>query len=169
MRSSASRASAVLVAAAAIAALVTGCTASPGPAGSPSATPAASASASASATPEATPTPEPEPAPVFDATASAEENLPAVEAALAPLVSAGGIPSTRAVADALIAVGIPSSSLQVTEDETAIGLAVDALLFSVVVGDSCVLGQFDGDGFTTTTAPVLSTGACLIGATASLD
>lgn len=167
MRSSASRASAVLVGLAAIAALVTGCTASPGPSGAPSSTPSSSAPAEPTASAE--PTPEPEPAATFDPAADAEANRPAVDAALAPLAAAGGIPAGRAVADALTGAGVPLSALQVTPDETAIGLAVDALLFSVLSGETCVLGQFDGDGYTSTTAPVLSTGQCLIGATVSLD
>ncbi len=166
MRSSASRASTVLVGLAAIAALVAGCTASPGPSGAPSATPSSSAPV---AEPSASAEPTPEPTPTFDPAADAEANRPVVDAALAPLAQAGGIPAGRAVADALTGAGIPLSALQVTPDETAIGLAVDALLLSVLTGETCVLGQFDGDGYTSTTAPVLSTGQCLIGATASLD
>lgn len=168
MRASARRASAVMVAAVAIAALVAGCTPSPGPSGAPEPPPSSAAPApSSSATGE--PTPSAPPAPVFDEAAEAEVNLPVVETALAPLVSAGGIPAGRRVVDALTGAGIPLSALQVTPDRTAIGLPVDALLFSVRSGDSCVLGQFDGDGFTTTTAPALASGACLVGATASLD
>ena len=87
----------------------------------------------------------------------------------APLVAAGGIPAGRSVVDALTAAGIPLSAVQVTADQTAIGLPVDSLLLSVRSGQECVLAQFDGDGFTTVTAPVLSTGACLVGATASID
>jgi ABC-type transport system substrate-binding protein len=165
MLSSASRASAVLVGLVAIAALVAGCAASPGPSGAPSATP----SSSGPAEPTTSAAPTPEPAASFDPAADADENRPIVDAALAPLVAAGGIPAGRAVVDALTGAGIPVSALQVTPDETAIGLDVDALLFSVLTGESCVLGQFDGDGYTSTTAPALSTGQCLIGATASLD
>lgn len=165
MRSSASRASVVLVVAAAIAALVSACSTTPAPSGAPAEPTSTPPAASAPAAPSG------DPAPVasFDPAADADANRPAVEAALAPLASAGGIPAGRAVADALIAAGVPSDAVQVTADETAIGLPVDALLFSVLVGESCVLGQFDDGGFTTTTAPVLATGSCLVGATASLD
>ncbi|MDO8338960.1 MAG: hypothetical protein Q7T15_12005 [Microcella sp.] len=165
MRASTRRASALIVAAAAIAALVAGCTPSPGPSGAP---PSSAAPGPSASTP-AEPAPTQEPAPTFDPAAAAETNLPVVESALSPLVSAGGIPAGRSVVDALTGAGIPLSELQVTPDRTAIGLPVDALLFSVRSGDSCVLGQFDGDGFTTTTAPALASGACLVGATASLD
>lgn len=168
MRASARRASALIVAAAAIAAILTGCTPSPGPSGAPVAPPSSAApdpSGSAPAKPE----PAEEPAPTFDAAAEAETNLPVVDEALAPLVQAGGIPAGRRVVDTLTGAGIPLGALQVTPDRTAIGLPVDALLFSVRSGDSCVLGQFDGDGFTTTTASALASGACLVGATASLD
>lgn len=168
MRASARRASALIVAAAAIAALVAGCTPSPGPTGAPVTPPSSSAPEPSTSTP-AGPAPTEEPAPTFDPAAEAEANLPVVEAALSPLVSAGGIPAGRSVVDALTGAGIALSALQVTPDRTAIGLPVDALLFSVRSGDSCVLGQFDGDGYTTTTAPALASGACLVGATASLD
>lgn len=168
MRLSARRASAVIAAAAAIAAILAGCTPSPGASGAPVAPPSSAApdpSGSAPVEPE----PTEEPVPTFDPAGEAEANLPVVDEALAPLVQAGGIPAGRSVVDALTGAGIPLSALQVTPDRTAIGLPVDALLFSVRSGDSCVLGQFDGDGYTTTTAPVLASGACLVGATASLD
>lgn len=165
MRASARRASALIVAAAAIAAILAGCTSSPGPSGAPPSSAAPGPSGSAPAEPK----PTEEPAPTFDPDAEAEGNLPVVEGALAPLVQAGGIPAGRSVVDALTGAGIPLSALQVTRDRTAIGLPVDALLFSVRSGGSCVLGQFDGDGYTTTTAPALASGACLVGATASLD
>lgn len=168
MRASARRASALIAAAAAIATLVVGCTPSPGPSGAPESPPSSAAPAPSGSTP-AEPAPTEEPALTFEPAAEAEANLPVVETALAPLVSAGGIPAGRSVVDALTGAGIPLSALQVTPDRTAIGLPVDALLFSVRSGDSCVLGQFDGDGFTTTTAPALASGACLVGATASLD
>lgn len=168
MRASARRASIVIAAAAAIAAILAGCTPSPGPSGAPVAPPSSAAPGPSGSAP-AEPEPTEEPAPTFDPAAEAEGNLPVVEGALAPLVQAGGIPAGRNVVDALTGAGIPLSALQVTRDRTAIGLPVDALLFSVRSGGSCVLGQFDGDGYTTTTAPALASGACLVGATASLD
>lgn len=161
MRANAGRASALLVATVAIAALAAGCAPSPDPSPAPTPTPSASVSASPSASPE--------PAPTFAPEGTAEENLPIVEAALQPLVAAGGIPAGRSVVDALTGAGIPASALQVTADQTAIGLPVDSLLLSVRSGEECVLAQFDGDGFATATAPVLSSGACLVGATASID
>ncbi|GAA1688597.1 hypothetical protein GCM10009792_05540 [Microcella alkalica] len=167
MRASARRASALIVAAAAISAIVVGCTAAPEP---PVATPSGAAltpSSSASASPEPEPV-EPE-VPPFDPAAEAEANLPVVEQALAPVASAGGIPAGRSVVEALTAAGIPLDAIQITPDRTAIGLPVDALLLSVRSGGSCVLGQFDGDALTTTTEPALASGACLLGATASLD
>lgn len=170
MRSSARRASAVLIVSAAIAALVAGCSTMPAPSGAP-APPSAVAptpdGSPGSPGPSAEPTPAP--APAFDPAAAADDNRPLVDAALAPLVAAGGIPAGRAVADALVAAGVPVDTIEVTADRTAIGLAVDALLVGVRSGESCVLAQFDDRGFTSTTAAVLSTGACLVGATASLD
>lgn len=163
MRTNAGRASALLVATVAIAALAAACAPSPDPDPAPTPTPTSSASAAPSASPET------EPAPTFAPEGAAKENLPIVEAALQPLVAAGGIPAGRSVVDALTAAGIPLSVVQVTADQTAIGLPVDSLLLSVRSGQECVLAQFDGDGFTTVTAPVLSTGACLVGATASID
>ncbi|KQV24665.1 hypothetical protein [Yonghaparkia sp. Root332] len=163
MRTSARRASAVIAAAAAIAALLAGCAPSPRPSGAPTSPPASTPPAPTEPAPTASPEP------TFDPAGDAEANRPLVERSLAPLVSAGGIPAGRSVVDALTAAGIPLEALQITADRTSIGLPVDSLLFSVRSGESCVLGQFDGDGFMTTTAPVLASGACLVGATASLD
>lgn len=159
MRASARRASAVMIAPLAIAAVVAACSASPGPApSSPASRPPASAA------------PEPEPtAPTLDPEGDAEANLEYVTATLEPLVAGGARPPGAAIVDALTAAGFDRAAMQVTPDETAIGLPVDALLFAVRLDETCVLGQVDDAGLTTTTAPVLASGACLVGATASLD
>lgn len=164
MRVNARRASAAFVAPLALATIVAGCTASPGPAVSPTAS-----------RPPATVVPEPQPTasepngPALDPEGDAEANLEYFTATLEPLVAGGARPTGGVVVDALTAAGFDRAAMQVTPDETAIGLPVDALLFSVRLGESCLLGQVDDEGLATTTAPVLASGACLVGATASLD
>lgn len=164
MRASARRASVVIVVPLAIAAIVAGCTASVGPAVSPTAS-----RPPATAAPEPRPTASEQTGPALDPEGGAEANLEHFTATLEPLVAGGARPAGAAVVEALTAAGFDRAAMQVTPDETAIGLPVDALLFSVRLGESCLLGQVDDAGLTTTTAPALASGACLVGATASLD
>jgi ABC-type transport system substrate-binding protein len=163
MRSSASRASVAVIALVAIAASLTGCSSAPvaAPSSSPTSTPTLA--------PTPTTVPEPPPDAVFDPQADAETNRPVIDQVLVPLVATGAIPSGEQIVTALIEAGADVSILEVTADRTAIGLEVDSILFSVRLGDECILGQFDGDGYTSTTAPVLASGGCLIGTTVSLD
>lgn len=60
--------------------------------------------------------------------------------------------------------------MQLTPDETTIGRGVDSIEFSVLwKKKDCLIGQVGPSGFASTSAPVLSTDACLIGTTRSID
>jgi glucose/arabinose dehydrogenase len=167
MRSSAIRASAAFIVTAAVSIAAAGCALMPQP--TPTETPAPTTAATVQPTPVVSPPAEEPVAVAFDPDSNAQTNLPFVDSALAPLVSPPTIPPGEQIVAALVGVGAPIETLQVTPDTTAIGLAVDAVLFSVRLGNECILGQFDDDGYFSTTAPVLNSGACLIGTTVSLD
>ncbi|GAA1691888.1 hypothetical protein GCM10009808_06180 [Microbacterium sediminicola] len=77
----------------------------------------------------------------------------------------------RAYVDALVAAGFEKAAMQVTPDETSIGIAADNIQFSVRWGDECLVGQVGP----TITEPVtavldgLATGGCLLGQTRVID
>jgi hypothetical protein len=158
MRGSARRASTALAGVAITVGLLVGCTAAPEP---------VETTVAPTVTPR--PTPTEDPTPTFNPRDSAESNIPALEFVLADLIAAGGIPPGASVVAALESAGVERSAMEITPDRTSIDLPVDALLFSVKIKGSCVLGQFDGDGFVMTTAPALASGACLLGMPVSLD
>ena len=71
--------------------------------------------------------------------------------------------------DNLVSAGFDKKNMQITADRTAIDLPVDSLVFSVLSGDQCLLGQFSARGYSTIIAPKLTTGSCLIGQTRAID
>jgi hypothetical protein len=128
---------------------------------------------SASSAPDdgATSTPTPTRAPVFVAGGTAEQNKPIFDATNQQYFIASGnvIPEGRGVIDNLVSVGFDKASMQLTPDRTAIDLPVDSLIFSVLMGDECLIGQFSALGYSTIVAPKLTTGTCLIGVTRTID
>jgi len=142
----------VLAGTVAVAALLAGCTSQPEP------PPAPAPSVPAAEVPDTvtSETPVDLARAVFDRTAQ-------------QVLAAGQGGDGRAVVDALVAVGFDKASLQVTPDATWTGRASDSLQFSALRGDSCLVGQIAGDAYAAQTAPVLGTGACLIGTTRAID
>lgn len=77
----------------------------------------------------------------------------------------------RAYIDALTNAGFDRSQMQVTEDETTVGLQADSVQFSVRMEDECLVGQVGpaiGDPVVAL-LPGLATGGCLIGQTRPID
>jgi len=124
----------------------------------------AAVSPSSSASPEATP----EPDPVLQPEGSAEDNLPYFDFVNSKLLE-GGNPGGRAVIDNLVSAGFDKSAMEVTVDRTPLGSNVDSVQFSVRLGDECLIGQAGAGGYTSTVAPTLHTGSCLIGKTRAID
>jgi hypothetical protein len=122
---------------------------------SSSTAPAASESESAAATP----TPGPE-------IAAASSKFDDANSALA---ASNADADDRDIVDALVAAGFEKGSMQITPDTTSIGRKADSIQVSVLVGSTCLLGQFRGATYVSETAPVLSTGRCLIGNTRAID
>jgi hypothetical protein len=139
---------------------IAGCTA-------PAAPPAAespSASAAPSTEERATPV-------AFVPGGTAEENLPFFREIVT--AAAGSDPETpgRSVVDALVAAGFAKESMQLTADETSVGLEADSVQVSVKASDACLIGQYGPkvDGVRAVVAAPIATGACLIGSTVPLD
>ena len=154
------RQGAVVCLLAATAAVLVGCTGAPAPAEPPHAASSSEAGPSPSASPE------PDPALVPDGTAG--DNLPYFDFVNSALLD-GGNPGGRAVIDNLIAAGFDRGAMEVTADRTPLGSEVDSLQFSVRIGDGCLIGQADGDGYTSVVADALESGSCLVGKTRAID
>lgn len=75
----------------------------------------------------------------------------------------------HAIVDALVTAGFDKGAMQITPDTTSIGRKADSIEVSVLVGSTCLLGQFRGSTYVGDTAPVLGTGRCLIGNTRAID
>jgi ABC-type transport system substrate-binding protein len=149
----------VLVAASTLA----GCSQSPvaaKPPVTPTASPAASAVASTSPTPS--------PALTFDPSGSAADNKAFFDTVNTALFAANGSANGRDIIDNLVKSGFDKSAMQVTPDTTTIGARADAILFSVRIGKSCLLGQ-RGSVYSSAVEPALSDGKCLVGKTRAID
>jgi len=149
-RSPSGRVPSVLVGLAAVALLV-GCTSAPEPVPTP--TPAPEATGPVGLTPDSSVD---EARVVFDRTVQA-------------LLEGDGVPGGRDVVDALVAAGFDKGSLQVTPDSTWTDRGADSVQFSALWAGSCLVGQVAGDSYAAQTAPVLGTGACLVGTTRAID
>lgn len=114
------------------------------------------------------PTADASPAPQLIPEGSAEQNLPYFDAVNAEFLS-GTNPGGRPIIDNLVAGGFDKSAMQVTADKTPRGEAVDSLQISVQLGNECLIGHIDGDGYVSTTGPALATGGCLVGTTRAID
>lgn len=102
---------------------------------------------------------------------SAEDNLPFFDQTNRATVAANPDAKGRDLIDALVAAGFDKAAMQVGSDTTSIGRAVDAVEFSVKLGDSCLIGQFGEvvGGYNSTVQPALGNGSCLVGSTRPID
>ena len=155
MPSRIARASLVVALAAAASLALAGCVDAPEPMPTPTGT--SSSAPSAPAVPE------------IDLAGSADDNLPYFDQVNTALVAAGGTLDGRAFIDNLVAAGYPKTDMEVTSDRTAINGAADNIQFSVRLNGTCLIGQYGNIGYASTTAQLLSTGRCLVGATRPID
>lgn len=111
------------------------------------------------------------PAPVasYRSDGTAQANKAWFDAVNTKLFAANGSANGRAIIDSLVAAGFEKAAMQVTPDKTSINGGVDSILFSVEIGDSCLLGQHGGGGYSSAVEPVLKSGLCLIGKTRAID
>lgn len=119
----------------------------------------------------AAPTPKPTAAPVFIPGGTAAANKVFFDTVNAQTIqAAGGSPDGPAFITALRTAGFPADVMEVTQDITTVGVKADSIQFSVKMADACLVGQWGAVvGFVSVTAPVLSTGKCLIGETRTID
>jgi hypothetical protein len=167
--SSTVRAHALLFAGAALAVgLLAGCTAAPSASGpSDSTSSDAGSSGTSTDSPATSSTPKPPAAFRADGTALQNEAFfkSTVRAVLQKNHDSGGKP----IVDALVKAGFAKKTLEVTPDKTSVGLDADNIEFSAKVNGGCIIGQSGNVGFSVITAPLLSTGRCLIGKTRTID
>jgi hypothetical protein len=102
---------------------------------------------------------------------TADQNLPFFEQVVRSTVA--GDPQTpgRSVVDALVAAGFSQDAMQLTADETSVGLEADSVQVSVRMTDACLVGQYGPkvDGVRVAVVAPIATGACLIGRTTPLQ
>lgn len=110
----------------------------------------------------------PEPAPELIPGGTADDNLAYFDHVNAAFL-AGGNPGGRAIIDNLVAAGFDKAAMELTADRTPLGSEVDSVQFAVQQGDDCLIGQADADGYTSTVAPTLGAGGCLVGNTRPID
>ncbi|MCS5720899.1 hypothetical protein N1028_00540 [Herbiconiux sp. CPCC 203407] len=101
---------------------------------------------------------------------TALENQPFFDSVNRTLIAAnpaaGGVEFTSTLRDN----GFDLAAMQVTPDITTVGVAADAVQFSVRWKDNnCLIGQYGHGIYTSTVAPALGTGACLVGQTRPID
>ncbi|GAA4266859.1 hypothetical protein GCM10022256_24710 [Frondihabitans peucedani] len=112
----------------------------------------------------------PAPAPSFDADASTSDALAEFTAVVKKRLASDPQPHGRDVVDALVAAGFDKKAMELTPDETTLDRNVDSIEFSVLwKKQDCLVGQVGSAGFSSTSAPVLGTGKCLVGATRTID
>lgn len=107
---------------------------------------------------------------MYDATASALDNLPAFEAAIIKGAEAKTGDTGKNLVNALVNAGFPKESMQVTFNKTKTGQDADSVIVSVIIENSCLIGQktIGGETFTSLDS-ALATGGCLIGITRQID
>lgn len=127
--------------------------------------------------PEASQTAAPEEAPEepalteFDPEGTAEDNLELFAQVTNDVWESEDGVRGRDYVDALVAKGFDKSQMQVTSDATTIGWEVESLMFSVQLGDECLVGQVGpstGDPVANV-QPLLDAGTCMLGSTRAID
>ncbi|PPH54745.1 DUF6993 domain-containing protein [Rathayibacter sp. AY1E2] len=100
-----------------------------------------------------------------------EQNLPVFEQTLRAAAEPDPEVSGSSVVDALVAAGFSRESMQLTADETSVGLDADSVQVSVKLGESCLIGQYGpkSGGVRAVIAAPISTGACLVGRTVPIQ
>ena len=96
--------------------------------------------------------------------------MPAFETAVTKGAAANTSDTGKNLVNALVAAGFPKEAMQVTFNKTKTGQDADSVIVSVMLEDSCLIGQRTPDGNTfTSLEQALATGGCLIGITRQID
>lgn len=107
----------------------------------------------------------------FVADGTAEDNLPIFTEVTESVWASEQRAEGRAYIDALVDVGFDKDAMQVTEDMSTVGNAAESILFSVLWGDQCLIGQVGPETGDPVTAVerALEGDVCLIGNTRTID
>ena len=109
------------------------------------------------------------PPPEFVADGTAEENLPYLDYVLTRAGAGSGALSGQDARTILVDAGFDAALIEVTDDFTSIELAADSVTIAVRIKGTCALGQWSTTWYVSSVGPVLGSGTCLLGDTASLD
>ena len=115
------------------------------------------------------PTPSGEAQAAFDPDANATVNKPLFDAINKAVIEKSGSRTGKKFTVALAAAGFPLDRMELTPDRTAVDLAADSVIFSVQIGEECLIGQYGVKGYDSTIAPMLGSSKCLIGVTRKID
>ncbi len=121
-----------------------------------------------SASPSATPIPDknPELVPGGDA----EQNKPYFDFVNQALIASNSSPLGRDIIDNLVAAGFDKSKMEVTPDKTEVfRINADAIEFSVLFGDTCLIGEVSAQGYRSIIGPPVDTNKCLVGKTRTIN
>jgi hypothetical protein len=132
----------------------------------PSSSQSSTAIASATATPTSSARSTPAPSPSISAAVGAAQSK--FDAANKRLAASNSSATDDQIVAALAAAGFAKARMQITPDETTIGRRVDSIEVSVLVDKTCLIGEYRGSAYNSTTAPVLASGKCLVGTTAAI-
>ncbi|MCU1580731.1 MAG: hypothetical protein QOD27_1704 [Microbacteriaceae bacterium] len=129
----------------------------------------ATASDKLSASSAPTPTPTPTPKPVYVSGGTAEQNKAYFDSVNSALITSNGTADGKTIVNTLVAAGFDKAAMQLTPDKTSIGVAADSVLFSVRLGDGCLIGQRGPAGYSSSIGPALTGGSCLVGKTRTIN
>lgn len=108
--------------------------------------------------------------PTFVPDGGAEANKPFFDYTLEQLIAANPKPDRKTMVDTLVNAGFDKSRMEVTADETAIGLEVDFMIVAVKMpDDQCLLGQWGARGYSSEMAAPTDSGQCLMGKPEPID
>lgn len=94
---------------------------------------------------------------------SPEGRSQTAQTALAKLVAESPEPSREAVRAAWVSAGFSTEEVEVSQDGTPAGLAVDAIVSAAPDGTECLIGEIRDGKLAMSTAPALTNGQCLLG------
>ncbi|MBX3104867.1 MAG: hypothetical protein KF867_07810 [Cryobacterium sp.] len=79
-------------------------------------------------------------------------------------------PGGKELINNLVAAGFDKSKMQVTPDKTAVfAIRADAIEFSVLFGDTCLIGDASAQGYRSILGPAVGDGTCLVGKTRPIN
>lgn len=114
--------------------------------------------------------------PGFRPTLSADENKAFFDQTNQQTIATDPNARGRQLVDALVAAGVNASSMTLSADETTQGSTVDALFWSVKLGNSCLIGQYrpleqdpNKPKYLSGATNTLSNGQCLLGTPHPID